>query len=59
MGMLLSEQTEYYTENSKVSYSNSLVNKLKRTGDFLITFFPILWLLFFGLLAVLINWLGS
>jgi hypothetical protein len=58
MGMLLTEQSEYFGETAKSSYTNWIVSKLKRTWDFLITFSPILWILFFSLLAVLINWLG-
>ncbi len=58
MGMLLTERTEYYGETGRVSSSSGIVKVLKRTGDFLITFSPILWVIFFGLLAILIKWLS-
>jgi len=59
MGMLLSERTEYYGETDRISSASGIVNTLKRTGNFLITFSPIMWVLFFGLLAILINWIGG
>jgi hypothetical protein len=58
MGMLLSELADYFGETERVSSSTGLVKALKRIGDFLITFSLILWVLFFGLLAVLINGIG-
>lgn len=58
MSMLLTERTKYYGETGRVSSSSGIVKVLKRTGDFLITFSPISWILFFGLLAILIKWLS-
>ena len=59
MGMLLSERTEYYGETDRIYSSAGIVKALKRTGNFLVTFSPIMWVMFFGLLAVLINWIGG
>lgn len=56
MGMLLTEQTEYYRETGKAT--SRIAGMLKKTGVFLLTYSPIMWVLFFGLLAVVINWLG-
>jgi len=59
MATILTERPDYFGESTKVSYGHTVVKALKRTGDFLITFSPISWILFFGLIAILINWLGS
>jgi len=55
MGMILTERPDYFGESTKVSYGHTALKALKRTGDFLITFSPISWILFFGLLAILIK----
>jgi hypothetical protein len=55
MGMILSEKPDYYVEIDKVQSSVAVVKGLKRIGNFLITFSPIMWILFFGLLAVVVN----
>jgi len=59
MGMILTERGDYFGETGNVSSARGIVKALKRIGDFLITFSPIMWLLFFGLLAVLINLMGG
>jgi hypothetical protein len=55
---MLTERTDYFEEAGGASSAAGIVKALKRTGDFLITFSPIAWLLFFGLIAVLVNWLS-
>lgn len=59
MGMLLTEQPDYFGETTKASHPVWIVNKLKKAGDFLLTYSPIMWLLFFALLAILVNRLGG
>ncbi|HEX7364479.1 MAG TPA: hypothetical protein VF366_04885 [Dehalococcoidia bacterium] len=58
MDIMLTERTDYFEEAGGASSAAGIVKALKRTGDFLITFSPIAWLLFFGLIAVLVNWLS-
>jgi len=55
MGMLLTEQSEYYRETGRATSVAWILGNLKKAGDFLLTYSPIMWILFFSLLALLIN----
>ena len=59
MGMILAERTEYIDKKSSVSYATRIASKLKKAGDFLLTYTPIMWLLFFSLLVLVIKLVES
>ncbi len=61
MGMLLSEKLDYLREYGTVTNSgrDSISRKLKKMLDLMITFSPILWIIFFLMLTVLTSFLGG
>lgn len=60
MGTLLTEQSKYYRECSRLSCStlNWETSKFKKTVEIMITFSPVLWILLFLILTILANVLG-
>jgi hypothetical protein len=58
MGMLLLDQSEYIGKYCNGNYSTlrSVASKSKKRWDMGTTFPPILWILFFLLLTILVNY---
>ncbi len=61
MSVQLSNQSECLREYGEVTYSasNLVAHKLKKMRDVMMTVSPILWVLFFLVLAVLINFVAG
>ena len=57
MGMILLDESKCFEEYGKVTYStwNWAASKLKKAWDLMIAFSPVLWILFFLMLTVLVN----
>jgi hypothetical protein len=58
MSILVRSQSHYLGEYAKVISSPWASMKLKMAWDSMVTFSPILWILFFAGLTVLANFVG-
>ena len=59
MGTLLLNQAECLTGYGKVSGKNQSSGTLKRIRDLIISYSPVLWILFFLTLTALTNFLSQ